>query len=79
MNCEERAALLVAYQKRAILFSRAVDDLRDARDGKWQEGFMTYWDAAHETLTACIKAQDELESHIARHHCEDEVLEKAIA
>jgi len=40
---------------------------------------MTYWDAAHETLTACIKAQDELESHIARHHCEDEVLEKAIA
>jgi phosphoribosyl-AMP cyclohydrolase len=80
MDCEEKAALLVAYQKRAVSFSRAVNELREARAGNWQKGFMTYWDAAHEALTACIAAQNQLECHIATHQCEEEqVLEKAIA
>jgi hypothetical protein len=80
MDCEERAALLALCQKRAHSFSDAMNTLRQARDAKWQKGFMMHWDAAHEALTACIQAQDRLECHISTHRCEEEpIFEKAIA
>ena len=80
MDCEERAALLALYQKRALSLSHAMNTLRQARDAKWQKGFMMHWDAAHEALTACIAALDQLECHISTHRCEEEqIFEKAIA
>jgi len=81
MNCEEKAALLALYQRRAQSLSRAMDTLRQAREAKWQKGFMMHWDAAHAALTACIAAQDRLESHISEHRCErvEQIYEKAVA
>jgi hypothetical protein len=80
MDCEERSALLALYQKRALSLSQAMNTLRQARDAKWQKGFMMHWDAAHDALTACITALNKLEHHISTHRCEEEqVLEKAVA
>jgi hypothetical protein len=80
MDCKERAALLALCQERARSFSRAMSTLRQARDAKWQSGFMMHWDAAHEALSACLEAQDRLERHISTHRCsEEQVFEKAIA
>ena len=81
MDCDKKAALLALYQQRVQAFAYAVDTLHQARDAKWQKGFMMHWDAAHAALTACIAAQDRLESHISEHRCErvEQIYEKAIA
>jgi len=79
MDCDEKTALLALYCKQVRSFSRAVNDLHQARDEKWQKGFMAQWDAVHRALSACITAQDQLEGHISAHGCEpiEQTLEKA--
>ena len=81
MDCEQRTALLALYCKRVQAFSRAVDTLQQARDEKWQKGFMIHWDAVHHALSACVTAQNRLERHISAHQCEqvEQVFEKAVA
>jgi hypothetical protein len=81
MDCEEKTALLALYINRVRSFSRAVNTLHQARDEKWQKGFMMHWDAAQDALTACIAAQNHLESHVSAHRCDEnvQILEKAVA
>ena len=73
MYCDEKAGLVAVYQQTLLSLSRAANALREARDAKWQKGFMTHWDAANEALTACISAQNELENHISGHQCDDQM------
>jgi hypothetical protein len=73
MYSEEKAVLVAIYQKRLLSLSRAANALHEARDAKWQEGFMAHWDAANEALAACISAQNRLLSHISAHQCDDEM------
>jgi len=73
MYCEEKAVLVAVYQKRLLSLSRAANALQEARDAKWQEGFMAHWDAANEALRACISAQNRLVSHTSAHQCDDEM------
>ena len=73
MYCEEKADLVLLYQQRLLSLARAANALREARDAKWQQGFMSHWDAANEALTACISAQNRLVSHISAHSCDDEM------
>jgi len=81
MDCDKRAALLVLYQERVQAFAHAVNTLHQARDAKWQKGFMMHWDAAHEAMSACITAHDQLEDHVSAHQCEEiaQVFEKRAA